>query len=253
MTITFLPQATILFLLLFFRIGSMVMLLPAFGDVNVPMRIRLVFAITLTFVFYPLAQEFYGQTVPSGLNELLPLVGGEVLVGLLIGGTARLLMSALQVAGTAMSFQMGLSYAQSFDPSQGVQGAILGSFLSVIAATLIMVTDLHHLFLVAIRDSYTMFKPGVLPPLADFAQLAMDTVSNSFRVGVQLTAPFLVFGLVFYLGIGILSRLMPQVQIFFVAMPANILLGLTLLMLLLGAVMMWFLDHFTTSMQVYMN
>ncbi len=252
MTVTFLPQMAVLFLLLFFRIGSMVMLLPAFGDVNVPMRIRLVFAVTLTFVFYPLADGFYGQ-VPSALNALLPMIGGEVLIGLLIGGTARLLMSALQVAGTAMSFQMGLSYAQSFDPSQGIQGAILGSFLSVVAATLIMVTDLHHLFLVAIRDSYTMFKPGVLPPLTDFAQLAVDTVANSFKVGIQLTAPFLVFGLVFYLGIGILSRLMPQVQIFFVAMPANILLGLTLLMLLLGAVMMWFLDYFTTSMQIYLN
>ncbi|PLX36636.1 MAG: flagellar type III secretion system protein FliR [Hyphomicrobiales bacterium] len=251
MTVTFLPQAAILFLLTFSRLGSMVMLLPAFGDVNVPMRIRLVFALALTFVFFPLAEGFYGQ-VSGALNALLPLIGGEVLVGLLVGGTARLLMSALQVAGTAMSFQMGLSYAQSFDPSQGVQGAILGSFLSVVAATLIMVTDLHHLFLAAIRDSYTMFKPGTLPPLGDFTQLAVDTIASSFRVGVQLTAPFLVFGLVFYLGVGILSRLMPQVQIFFVAMPANILLGLTMLMLLLGAVMMWFLDYFTSSMQIYL-
>lgn len=251
MTVTFLPQAAILFLLMFARMGSMVMLLPAFGDANVPSRVRLVFALTLTFVFFPLADGFYGPT-SGALNILIPLIGGEVLVGLLIGGTARLLMSALQVAGTAMSFQMGLSYAQSFDPSQGVQGAILGSFLSVVAATMIMVTDLHHLFLIAIRDSYTMFRPGVLPPMTDFTQLAVDTVANSFRVGVQLTAPFLVFGLVFYLGIGILSRLMPQVQIFFVAMPANILLGLTLLMLLLGAVMMWFLDYFTAAMQIYL-
>lgn len=252
MTITFLPQAAVMYLLLFSRIGAMVMLLPAFGDVNVPMRVRLMMSLTLSFVFFPMATGFYGE-VSGNLNVLLPLIGGEVIVGLLIGGTARLLMSALQVAGTAMSFQMGLSYAQSFDPSQGVQGAILGSFLSVVAATLILVTDLHHLFLAAIRDSFVMFKPGTLPPLADFAQLAVDTVANSFKVGVQLTAPFLVFGLVFYLGIGILSRLMPQVQIFFVAMPANILLGLTLLMLLLGAVMMWYLDYFTTSMQVYLS
>jgi flagellar biosynthetic protein FliR len=251
MTINYLPQAAFLFILMFSRIGTIVMLLPAFGDANVPPRVRLVVGLSFSFVMYPLASGFYGPA-PDTFIALLPLVGGEIIVGLLIGGIARLFMSALQVAGTAMSFQMGLSYAQSFDPTQGIQGAILGSFMSVIAVTLIMVTDTHHMFLTAVRDSYTLFKPGDLPALGDFSQQAVNTVASSFRVGVQLTAPFLVFGLIFYLGIGILSRLMPQVQIFFVAMPANILLGLTLLMLLMSALMMWFLDHLVASFSVFL-
>ena len=250
-TITYLPQAAFLFMLMFARIGTIIMLLPAFGDANVPPRIRLMIGLSFTFVMYPLASSFYGPA-PDSFLALTPMIGGEVVVGLLIGGIARLFMSALQVAGTAMSFQMGLSYAQSFDPTQGIQGAILGSFISVIAVTLIMVTNTHHLFLTAVRDSYTLFKPGNLPALGEFSQLAVDTVASSFKVGVQLTAPFLVFGLIFYLGIGILSRLMPQVQIFFVAMPANILLGLTLLMLLMSALMMWYLDHLIAWFSVFL-
>jgi len=251
MTISYLPQAVFLFMLMFARIGTIIMLLPAFGDANVPPRIRLMVAVSFSFVMLPLASEYYGAA-PQNLAGLFPLLGGEVIVGLLIGGIARLFMSALQIAGTAMSFQMGLSYAQSFDPTQGIQGAILGSFLSVTAVTLIMMTDMHHMFLIAVRDSYILFKPGDLPALGDFSELAVNTVAGSFKVGVQITAPFLVFGLIFYLGIGILSRLMPQVQIFFVAMPANILLGLTLLMLLLSSLLMWFLDHLQTSFSVFL-
>ncbi len=251
MTISYLPQAGFLFILLFSRIGTIIMLLPAFGDASVPARIRLLFAVALSFLFFPLAQGFYGPS-PEGMGTLLPLMGGEIATGLLIGGIARLFMSALQVAGTAMSFQMGLSYAQSFDPTQGIQGAILGSFLSVVAVTLIMVTNLHHMFLKAVKDSYVLFKPGAIPDLGVFAQLAINTIADSFLLGVQITAPFLVFGLIFYLGIGILSRLMPQVQIFFVAMPANILLGLILLMLLLSSLMIWFLDHLKEAFSVFL-
>ncbi len=251
MTISYLPQAAFLFIMLFARIGTIIMLLPGFGDANVPPRIRLMIGLVFSFVMFPLAEGYYGPS-PAGLGGLFPLLGGEVIIGLLIGGIARLMMSALQIAGTAMSFQMGLSYAQSFDPTQGVQSAILGSFLSVIAITLIMVTDMHHMFLVAIKDSYTLFKPGNLPALGDFSQLALNTVAGSFKVGVQITAPFLVFGLIFYLGIGILSRLMPQVQIFFVAMPANIFLGLTLMLLLLSALMMWFLGYLKAAFAVFL-
>jgi len=107
---------------------------------------------------------------------------------------------------------------------------------------------MHHLLIAAIHDSYQLFVPGRPPPFADFAEAAVNIIASSFRVGIQLSAPFLIFGLIFYMGIGILSRLMPQIQIFFIAMPANILLGLLLFMLLLSTMMMWFFEHFEAGM-----
>jgi flagellar biosynthetic protein FliR len=118
---------------------------------------------------------------------------------------------------------------------------------------MVFTTDLHHLLFAAMRDSYLMFKPGQMLPVGDFAQMMVGIVGGAFKVGLQLAAPFVVFGLIFNLGQGVLSRLMPQVQIFFVSMPANIYLGFVLLMLLLTPIMMWYLDHFSMGIKEFIR
>ena len=107
--------------------------------------------------------------------------------------------------------------------------------------TLIFATDLHHLVIAALNDSYTLFQPGDVPLLGDIAALTTRTVASAFRIGIQLSAPFLVFGLLFNLGLGVLSRLMPQMQVFFVGMPLSILVGFLILLLVVGAMMATFL------------
>ena len=245
----FLPQTTFVLLLIFARVGTMIMVMPGFGDNAVPARLRLVFALGVTLVLYPVARDFF-TAVPATISALLAMVIMEVLVGLAIGIGARLIMSALHLAGTAIAFQTGLAFAQNIDPSQGgAQSSLFGNFLGLLAVTLVFMTDLHHLLLAAIHDSYTLFRPGILFPVGDFSELALSTIATAFTIALQLAAPFLVFGLVFYLGIGVLSRLIPQVQVFFVAMPANILLGFLLLMLLLSTIMLWFLESFRAAIE----
>lgn len=243
MSFELLPATAYVYVLAFARMGSALMVLPALGEMSVSPRIRLVLGLAVTAVLAPQAAAAYGA-MPLGLGGIVVGLLGEILTGLFIGLTARIFMSALQVAGTAIAFQSGLAFAMNVDPMQGVQGAIVAAYLSVLGTVMVFATDLHHLMLIALRDSYVLFPPHAAFPAADFLQLAVETVSGAFALGVQLAAPFLVFSLVFYLGVGILAKLIPQVQIFFVAMPANILLGFVLLFLLLGAVMLWFLDHF---------
>ena len=101
---------------------------------------------------------------------------------------------------------------------------------SVSGVTLIFATDLHHLVIAALHDSYTIFAPGEMPIVGDVAQHITRIISASFRIGIQLSAPFLVFGLLFNLGLGVLSRLMPQMQVFFIGLPLSILLGFLLLL-----------------------
>jgi len=223
MTLSYLPQTAFIFMLIFGRIGTMLMLLPALGEAVVSSRVRLMMGLLFTLVMIPVVKDQYG-VLPPTLLQGFALLGGEMIVGLFIGTSARLI--------------------QSNDFVQGIQGAIIGSFLSMVAITLIFVLNLHHMLIAAMYESYTMFKPGAMLPLGDFASMAIATVASSFTVGIQISAPFLVFGLIFYFGIGILSRLMPQIQIFFVAMPANIALGFLLFMFLLTVMSMWFVDHF---------
>ena len=250
MTLTFLPQTAFVFMLIFARLGTMLMLLPALGEAVVSSRVRLMLGLLLTLVMMPLIKDQYGA-LPKSLFGGMAVLIGEMIVGLFIGTSARLVMSATNVAGTVIAFQTGLAFAQSNDFVQGIQGAIIGSFLSIVAITLIFVMDLHHMLIAAMYESYTMFKPGAILPLGDFAAMAVNTVASSFKVGIQLSAPFLVFGLIFYFGIGILSRLMPQIQIFFVAMPANIALGFLLFMFLVSVISMWFIEHFVNTISQF--
>ena len=150
---------------------------------------------------------------------------------------ARIIMSALQVAGFLIATQTGLAYAQTIDPTQNTQGAVLGNFMTLLGTTLIFLTNLHHLAIGAIAGSYRMLPPGGHLPTGDMAQLVIQLTSSSFALGFQLAAPFLVFGFAVYAGLGVLAQLMPQLQIFFVAVPINILCGFLIMLALLGSLM----------------
>lgn len=131
-----------------------------------------------------------------------------------------------------------------------MQSTLFGTFLSILAVTLIFVTNLHYLLLAAMYDSYQLFKPEASLAIGDLSQNAVATLTASFRIALQISAPFLAFGLIFFLGMGVLSRLIPQVQVFFLAMPAIIFLGFMLL-LLVSTMMLWFLDYFSAALRPF--
>jgi len=246
--ISFLPALAATFMLVFARIGTMVMVLPGLGEMSVSRRIRLSLALVLAAVLLPLHRNEYQVDLQS-FGPLITLLMQEVFIGLVLGLTARLMISALQVAGFVVAQQLGLGFVTAVDPSQGQQGLLIGNFLTLLGVTLVFAVDLHHLVIAALHDSYSLFKPGEIPLLGDVAKLTTQTVATAFRIGIQLAAPFLVFGLLFNLGLGVLSRLMPQMQVFFIGMPLSILIGLLILLLVIGSMMGTFLETFESIMR----
>ena len=246
------PAQIFAFMLVFARIGGMVMLMPGFGEMAVPPWIRLGLAVAISAVIYPLVGASL-PVMPPVVVGLAFAVGTEAMIGVFIGGMTRLLLSALHVGGTVIAFQTGLAAAQGFDPAQQSQSAIVATFLTLIGVNLIFATNLHHLLLQAMVDSYSIFTPGRLPPVAQFSELAITTTAKSFAMGIQLASPFLVFGLIFNVGLGLIARLMPQLQVFFVAAPAQIMLGFAILAAVLSSTMMWFLEYFESGMSPFLN
>lgn len=245
------PAAAFAYLILFARIGTMLMLLPALGEDTIPARLRLAFALVFTSVLYPLLSDVV-PAMPADLGGMVGVIFHEIAVGLIIGAIVRITVMATQVAGAIVAFQTGLSGAMAADPTQqGMQSAVFASFLSFLGITLIFATDLHHMALAAIYDSYAVFAPDMPIISEDAMQLALRTVSGAFSVGVQMSAPFIVFGLVFNLGAGILARLMPALQVYFILMPANILAGLILFALLLVMMMGWYLSAFENHLAMW--
>jgi flagellar biosynthetic protein FliR len=227
--ISFLPAVATAFLLTFARTGAIVMLLPGVGELSVPPRVRLTIALVLTAILLPAHQKAYAVDLKT-FGPVFVLLFQELIVGAVPGLTGRLAISALQITGSVVAQQLGL------DPTQNQQGLLVGNFLTLIGVALILATDLHHLVIAAMNDSYTIF-PAELSLMGDAAQHVTRIIATSFWIGIQLSALFLVFGLLFNIGLGVLSQLIPQMQVFFIGLPLSSMLGLLLLLLVIGAMM----------------
>ena len=236
--------------LVFARVGAMVMLMPGIGDNAVPPRIRLSFALLMALLLAPLVYRSVGP-MPATVGGLAGAVIHELLIGLMVGSVLRLFMISLTTAGEIISLQTTLSFAQTTNPSMQGSSTAVATFLSMLGLTLVMATDLHHLFIGAIVKSYTIFPFTRAIPLNDSVTLAVRTVAESFSLGVQLAAPVIVFSLVFNLATGLVGRVMPAFQIFFVTSPLSVILGLSLLALSLGGIAMVWTDRYRDLLMIF--
>jgi flagellar biosynthesis protein FliR len=218
-----------LFLLILFRWAGMIMLAPVFGARGVPTMVKLSLAGSLSVIIYPLISA----TKPSIPNELLPyvaVVGKEIMVGLVIGFVIYALTAILQGAGQLLDFQMGFTMGASIDPVYGVQSPMMGNFQILLATMLMLSTNAHHYLIAALVKSYAYIpiNPAHLPSnYLYYAQLA----EHVFSLAIQMAIP--VFGalLVSDVGVGLLTRTVPQLNIFSVVFPVKIIFGFILLFL----------------------
>lgn len=238
-----LPNQAFALVLVFVRIGSAMLLLPGFGESYISPRIRLLLALTVTVVIQPVLPPVI-PALPASALALFLLIFGEAFVGLFLGSVARILMAALSTGGMMIAMVTGLANALTNDPTAAQQGSIAGSFLSTLALLIIIILDLHHLLLRGVIESYTLFLPGQSLLVGDMSQMITRVVAKAFLLGFQIASPFIAVGLIFNLGLGLLSRLMPQMQVFFIAIPLQILIGLSILLIALPMLLGWFITGF---------
>nr|WP_242533844.1 flagellar biosynthetic protein FliR [Salipiger bermudensis] len=227
--------------MVFARIGGMLMFVPALGETVIPVRHRLAFGVLLSLALYPAVPQG-----PVSLDAPGPLVGAlaiELTLGLWIGVTARILLSALEFAGYQIGLVSGLSNA--FSPSLGsFQGStLISTGLMLGGVAMIFATDLHHLIIGAMVSSYDLFPPGQILP-SDLAQQIVKAVSQSFYLGLSIVAPFYVMGLLVNLGMGLVARMMPSLPVFFVAAPVLIMAGLLVLVMATPVMLREFAERF---------
>jgi flagellar biosynthetic protein FliR len=236
--------------LVFARLGAIVMLIPGIGESFIPVRIRLSLALSLALLLFPIVGGDV-PAIPADVSGVALAAIKETAIGLLIGGILRIFMSSLAAAGEIVSIQTTLAFAQTANPTQAQPSTTLGTFLGLMGLVLIMTTNLHHLFLSAIVRSYTIFPFSRAIPLADANALAIQTVSKSFALGLQLAAPVVALSLIFNIATGLVGRVMPQFQIFFVATPLMVLLGLSVFALSLGVIGMVWIDRYRDLLAIF--
>lgn len=235
-------QELAVYAIVFCRIGAAMMFMPGFGDSTVNMRARLLLALAVSFAVGASVGD--PEPLAGGILEGAAAIFTELSVGIFIGVTARMILSALQTAGTIIAAQISMANAISFDAISAQQGALPANFLTMTGVVLLFVTDLRHLLLAGIVASYQTFPLSTPLPVDGFVEAVVMLVSEGFSIGVALSAPFILVGVTVTAGMGLLARLMPQVQVFFIVMPLQIGVGLALLAMTLGAGMRWYMGRF---------
>lgn len=248
----YLTSSILAFILVFVRLGTAMMILPGIGDSFTPRNIRLYMALAISVVLTPFLQRYIPAEIPSSAM-LFTLITMEFIIGLFFGTIARIFMTALDTAGMVVSLSTGLANAQLFNPIMAGQGSIMGAFLSVTGVVLLFAANLHHLLIYGIVDSYEGFPVGGIPDVGSMAELVTRSVSSSFLIGVQIGAPFLIVGLLIYISMGVLTRLMPQIQVFILALPLQILLGFVTMSLVLSTALFFWLGRYEEAMTFFLR
>jgi flagellar biosynthetic protein FliR len=243
----FIVTGVFAFILTFVRIGAAITIMPGVGDTFTPRNIRLYIALALSLVLSPVVADKLPNPVPQ-TSVLFVLIIMEFIIGMFIGTIARVFMVALDTAGMVISLSSGLGNAQLFNPAFSTQGSLVGAFLSVTGMVMIFASNLHHLLFFGLVESYHLFPVGSIPDTGSMAEIMSRAIASSFLVGVQIAAPFLIVSMLIYIGMGVLTRLMPQIQVFLLALPLQILLSLITLSLIISAAMLYWLGKFEQGM-----
>jgi len=212
------------FMLIFARIGSAFSVLPGISSAYLLMQARLGFVLAVSLIMLPSLGPYLPHYEGSiTFSVIVSYMAIEILIGVLIGIAANIYMQSIHFVGQVLSMQSGLGSAAFFDPTQQEQVAIFSNFLMIATIALIFASDTHYLFLSGVADSYVKFPPGELPDSGDMSSFIVKCVNDSFILAFKLASPFLVVSLAILTGSGLLSRLMPNLQVFFVITPAQIL------------------------------
>jgi len=230
------------FMLVFFRVAAAFMVFPGISDLAVNRKARLLMAFTVSLAMFPIL-ESYMPALPTATSQLLMYVFIEIFLGVSLAIGARIFMSAASVAGEVIGFTAGFQTATLFDPSTGSNTSAPGLFLLITATVLVFASNLHHLLIEGIIDSYSVFPAGTLPNLGETSQAVIKSVANMFMFGIKIAAPIMAIGFIIYVGFGIFNRLIPQLQVFFVALPITIAVGILVLSISVTGMLTLFIEE----------
>lgn len=226
--------------LVFARIGTMLMLVPALGERIVLRQGRLLLAIFLTLVMMPIVP--LGDIPRGNAPGLVRLFLTEIAIGAIFGITLRIVATALEFAGHLIVQSLGLTFAETFDPMQGGQSSVLVQGLVIMGIAALLAADMHHVLIAAMVESYTVFPPLGWSLNEGLAQMILLALARMGAVALGLAAPFVLLSLLVNAAFGVLSRAMPQLQIYFVGVPLTIMAGMALLAALAATLMTMHLE-----------
>lgn len=246
------PAVLWTYFLVFCRMGAAIGFMPGFGDAYVNVRARLVVAASISFVVTPVIQTDFGiPAEPQNTFRMFALLADELFIGSFLGLMGRVLLASLETGGAIIAMQTSLASAITFNPGATSPETLPASLLSAMAVVIMFETGIDHMLIRAVVDSYQAFPAGALPPFNDMSQAMARLVARGFLISVELAAPFLIVGTVFHVAQGLIAKIMPQLQVFYIGLPLQVLGGLTLIGLTIPPLLYWFLGQYVDVMTTF--
>jgi flagellar biosynthesis protein FliR len=227
-----LQSQTGFFLLVFARISAICTSAPLFSSRNIPVYTKIGISMCLTYMIVPLLLPL-NLTLPEQLLSYVFSVSKEFLLGLIMGFIVSLIFSAVQMTGSLLDIQIGFGIINILDPQSGQQIPLIGNFKYILAIFLFLMINGHHLLLQALLASFKLIPPIHVVYTPHIAQLLVDIMANMFVIALKISMPVLVALILTDVALGILTRTMPQLNIFVVGMPVKIFVGIFILVLAL--------------------
>ncbi|MDZ7906071.1 MAG: flagellar biosynthetic protein FliR [Cypionkella sp.] len=225
------------FWLVFLRVAAAMALLPAFGEQAIPQRVKLVVALAFTIVVAPAA-----GAIPSYASAPLAAMGVETVIGLTFGLALRMMVLALQTAGSIAANATSLS--QLFGGAGPEPQPALSNLLVMAGLALALASGLHIHLAQALIQSYWAFPAGTLPSAADWAKWGVAQVSSAFALAFVLAAPFTIAAFLYNVALGVINRALPALMVSFIGAPALAGGGLLMIALVSPILLAIWLHHF---------
>lgn len=213
------------FLFVFVRVGALILFVPILGSGQVPNRVKIGFILFISIAVFPMVRTT-PMPEPRGLFDLAVYLFSEITIGLAVAYTARLLFTAVQVAGTIVDFQMGFGVVNVIDPQTETQVSITAQFQNILAILMFLAADAHHIFIYAIAESFFLIDPNQINFAAFTPAFMMKIFSATFVTAVKIAAPAMAILFFISVGLGLVARTVPQMNVFIVGFPLQIGAGL---------------------------
>ena len=219
-----------LFLSVVLRFSIPLFLLPFLDGKFIPARVKAGLALSLSVALFPMVS---GSVKPLDFHpaSLAMVVVGEIFFGVIMGLLIKIVMEAFQLGAHALEFQMGFGFARVADPMTGVQLGVTGQLMNMIAMLLLFAINGHLLMLNAIIDSFHAVPLGGFVPTKQMIDSTIVLTSRMFVIAIRLVAPIMFTLLLVKVGVGIISKFSPQLNVLMVSFPVTILVGVAFLSL----------------------
>jgi len=219
------------FVLILTRVSAFFASMPLFSWPAIPTNIKVAMALLITIFFSMIIPA--PQLTQIGSIEAALMITNEAIYGFALGLAVTMLFLVVKIAATIIEQEMGLNMAELFDPLTGEPSQAIGMFLEMVFVLLLFSANIHHLFLTAIAKSYASFPIGSTPDIATLLAGIISSGSQMLLLAFQLAAPLLAASLVLMVVLAIASKVMPDMDIFFISLPLKIGLGLVMIAFML--------------------